>query len=64
MCYQLTVYHEKGSKSYSYSILEFSKALDKLNGLSVPAELWFLVDGVRSHFVGSNFDDDGLADFI
>lgn len=65
MTYQLTVHYQNGSsKSYSYSILELNKALDKLNSMSCPAELWFLADGVREHFVGSNFDENGVADFI
>lgn len=63
--YQLTVHFKNGSsKSYLYPCFEFSKALDKLNSLSRPAELWFLVDGVREHFVGANFDDYGVSDFI
>lgn len=63
--YELTVHYKNGSsKSYLYSILEFNKALDKLNSMSRPAELWFLLDGERSHFVGANFDDFGVPEFI
>lgn len=65
MQYQVTVHFDNGdTMNYLYSSLEFNKALDKLNRSSRPAELWFLTDGVRSHFVGSNYDDCGLAEFI
>lgn len=61
--YQVTVHFDNGdTMNYLYS--EFSRALDKLNNSSRPTEVWFLVDGVRSHFVGSNYDENGLAEFI
>lgn len=63
--YKLTVHFTHDSSlSYLYSCLEFNKALDKLNSSSHPAELWFLVDGERDHFVGSNYDENGLADLV
>lgn len=63
--YQVTVHFENGATmNYLYTDLEFNKALDKLNNSSLPSELWFLKDGVRSRFVGSNFDENGLAEFI
>lgn len=61
--YQITVHFKNGS-TMSYTYPEFSKALDKLNESTRPTEMWFLVDGVRSRFVGANFDDNGLAEFI